>query len=427
MIILSHPTGNTFSRAILVAFEDARLLMAFHTSLATGVGMSGHILSTLVPGQAARRGYAVPPERIRAHPWREVARFIAPKLGLPSLTRHEIGWACVDAVYHAVDRGAARAVRRAGSELRAVYAYEDGGLETFRAAKDRGVTCFYDLPIAYWRLGRSIHEEEAGLHPDWAMTLSGLSDSPAKLARKDEELALADVVFCASTFTRDSLRLFPGGLKAPVHVVPYGAPCAEGAGDRGQAVSLLTCPVSPVPSSPVSCSPLKLLFVGGLSQRKGLSYLFEAVDRLGGAVELTVVGRRPAEPCAALDRELRKHRHIESLPHAGVLAEMERADVFVFPSLFEGFGLVLLEAMSRGVPCITTPHTAGPDFMTDGVDGYIVPIRDVDAIVEKVLHLHDDRDALSAMKAAARATAERQTWEKCKAGMVAAIRETLGI
>ncbi|TVP77697.1 MAG: glycosyltransferase, partial [Puniceicoccaceae bacterium] len=171
--------------------------------------------------------------------------------------------------------------------------------------------------------------------------------------------------------------------------------------------------------------PLELLFVGGLSQRKGLSYLFAAVEALGKAVELTVIGRRPKVTCAALDRALAKHRHIESLPHAEVLEAMEASDVFVFPSVFEGFGLVLLEAMSRGVPCITTPNTAGPDIITDGVDGYIVPIRDVDAIVNRIENLLQNPDSLAAMSAAALATARQMTWERYGDDTVRHLREVL--
>jgi len=414
------------------ALNESDYLNEFHTSLATDIGMTGKLISKLLPRHAARRKYVIPPNCIRLHPWREIARFIAPKVGLSALTRHETGWACIDAVYHSVDRGAAQAVRRTNEDLRAVYAYEDGALKTFCAAKERDLKCFYDLPIAYWRLGRAIHEEEAERQPAWAVTLSGLQDSPAKLARKDEELALADAVFCASSFTRDSLQGVPFGLKVPVHVVPYGAPSAKGVvfsdrpsslggnetGDRMQNTE------QRIPNAGRR-RPLKLLFVGGLSQRKGLSYLFKALDQLGKAVEMTIVGKRPPDRCAALERELQKHRYIETLPHAGILAEMAGADVFVFPSLFEGFGLVLLEAMSRGVPCITTPHTAGPDFMIDGHDGFIVPIRDVDAIVEKVLHLHDHPDELAAMKQAARDTAERQTWARYQAEMVKIIGDAV--
>ena len=67
-------------------------------------------------------------------------------------------------------------------------------------------------------------------------------------------------------------------------------------------------------------------------------------------------------------------------------------DVFVFPSLFEGFGLVLLEAMAMGLPMITTAHTAGPDLLEDGKEGFIVPIRSAEAIAEKLTWLSAHRE-----------------------------------
>lgn len=413
MIRLIHPTGNANVRAVADALHRHQLLEQFHTCLADGVGVSGKLLRSLSPETSARRRFDLPPERVQTHPLRELLRQLAPRLKLTSLTRHETGWASVDAIYHALDRAAAKSLDARG--LRGVYAYEDGALATFTAARKRGLSCAYDLPIAYWRLGRQIQAEEAELQPEWAGTLDAMLDSPEKLERKDQELAAADIVFCASTFTARSLDLYPGGLRKPVIQITYGAPSAPKADNR-----------KPETENRKRHPALRVLFVGGLSQRKGLSYLFESVAKLGKSVELTVVGRRPGAACPALDEALSKHRYIESLSHGGVLAEMEQADVFVFPSLFEGFGLVLLEAMSRGLPCITTAHTAGPDIITDGVDGFIVPIRNSEIIATRLEQLHSDRELLAQMSQAASEAAARLTWEQYGDRTVEAIAEALG-
>ena len=128
---------------------------------------------------------------------------------------------------------------------------------------------------------------------------------------------------------------------------------------------------------------LRVLFVGALSQAKGLGYLLEAVAGLEGGIEFTLIGRRvsPTVPAPSL---LEKYNWIPSLPHDELLREMSRHDVLVLPSLHEGFGLVMTEAMSQGLVVITTPHTAGPDLITDGVDGFVVPIRSAAAIEEKL-------------------------------------------
>jgi len=311
----------------------------------------------------------------------------------------------VDAVYRALDRRVARRLRSL-PKLKAVYGYDDGALETFRVAKAAGLLTIYEHPITHWRKVRQIQEEEAELHPEWIPTLGALRDTAEKFSRKDEELALADVILVASTFSKDSLALAPR-LSAKIHVIPYGAP----------SVADSMCPDS-------GRGKLRILFVGGLGQAKGLGYLLQAVERMGRHVELTLVGKRlstliPEQ--AVLDR----HRWIPSLPHDGLLAEMARQDVLVFPSLHEGFGLVIPEAMSRGLVVITTPHTGGRDVIREGHDGFIVPIRSADAIAEKLELLATDRGLLAEMKEAARKTVARLTWESYRSQLVDVVREGL--
>ena len=111
----------------------------------------------------------------------------------------------VDGVYEALDNDAARSLLHA-AKVRGVYAYEDGAEAVFRAAKTRGVSCLYDLPIGYWRFYHRLLAEERELQPDWSSTLDGMHDSREKLERKDAELALADVIVVASSFTARTLE-----------------------------------------------------------------------------------------------------------------------------------------------------------------------------------------------------------------------------
>src|SRR5207302_11488230 len=129
----------------------------------------------------------------------------------------------LDAVYLSMDRTFAKRVPRANGALRAVYAYEDGSAHTYSAAASRGLRRIYYLPIGYWRAVHAIYQEEKEREPEWASTLSGILDSPAKLARKDEELKQADAVIVASSFTKQTLNAAPCQQK-PVYVIPYGAP-----------------------------------------------------------------------------------------------------------------------------------------------------------------------------------------------------------
>jgi glycosyltransferase involved in cell wall biosynthesis len=411
MIIGSHPTGNANVREAMLGLLEAGLLSEFHTCLAPRrMDAWVRLLPASIREQVLRRELPETLRRVtRTHPWRELGRFAAPRLHLGRLTRHGDGPLSVDGVYRDLDTAVARRVARSRS-IRGVYAYEDGAAATFAAARRLGLRCLYDLPIGHWKAARRIQEEEASLQPAWAATLVALQDDAAKLARKDEELELADHVFAASSFTRETLK----GVVRPgvrVDVIPYGAPA-------------MPVGVARIPRPPGA--PLRVLFVGGLSQRKGLSYLFEAVRRAGSAVNLTVVGRKAGGACQALDAELCRCNYVPSAPHAEILRLMAAHDVFVFPSLFEGFGLVLLEAMACGLPIIATSHTAAPDLIVDGVQGHIVPIRDADRIAGHLQMLAGNPDMLAGMSWAAIERAAQIRWETYRTTLAERVRIAIG-
>jgi starch synthase len=81
---------------------------------------------------------------------------------------------------------------------------------------------------------------------------------------------------------------------------------------------------------------------------------------------------------------------------------MGRCHAHVFPTLLEGFGRNIIEAMASGLPVITTANCAGPDLIEDGVTGFIIPIRDVDAICEKLIWIHEHPEAATEMGERAR-------------------------
>ena len=138
---------------------------------------------------------------------------------------------------------------------------------------------------------------------------------------------------------------------------------------------------------------------------------------------MTLLGQKTVPDCPPLEAAVRAHRWIPSLPHAALLDEMTRQDVLVFPSLFEGFGLVILEAMSRGLPVIASTHTAAPDlFSADGAEGFLVPIRSAAAIAEKLELLHRDRVRLSAMSQAALDRAGTLRWADYHRGVCGVAR-----
>jgi glycosyltransferase involved in cell wall biosynthesis len=371
MVLLSHPIGNPNVRAAAMGLLNAGKLADFYTTIALFPGDWLDKFGNIGPlSEIRRRQFDARLQNYTStYPWFEAGRLIASKIGLKKLTTKETGIFSIDAVFQNSDKWVAKRLENNyKKQITGVYAYEDGALYTFNKAKSMGLDCFYDLPIGYWRTARLLLDNEREQWPDWATTLTGFSDSDEKLARKDQELKLASKILVASSFTAKTLENYHGQL-APVQVIPYGFPPTSGIREYSQISKT---------------RPLKLLFVGGLSQRKGIANLFAAVEKLKNYVELTVIGHKPKNDCPALNEALCKHRWIESLPHAEILNKMREHDVLLFPSLFEGFGLVITEAMSQGTPVITTDRTAGPDLIDHGRNGWLIGAGSTQALQESI-------------------------------------------
>ncbi|GAB3025017.1 glycosyltransferase family 4 protein [Spirosoma pulveris] len=400
-IVLSHPTGNANVRAVLTALVKANALAEFNTTLATNPNAGWlKLLPGSVRSELLRRTFPAPQAQIQTHPLREIARMAFPKLGLNQLVRHEQGWASIDAVYQDFDRRTAQRLGKlaASQSVNAVYAYEDGALETFRQAKKMDLTCVYDLPIAYWETGRKLMLEEAERMPAWAPTLGGgIQDSEAKLERKTRELELADIVVGPGLFVMDSIPAWA----ADKHTImaPFGSPVLP-------SVASL-----PKTNDVKERRPLRVLFAGSMGQRKGLGDLFEAVKLLNHPdLELVVMGSL-LSPIEFYRSQYAGFTYEPGRPHDQVLALMRSCDVFCLPSIVEGRALVMQEAMSQGLPLIITPNTGGADLIQEGKTGFLVPIRSPKAIAEKLSWFLDNRDQIPEMGRLAQAHASTYTWD----------------
>jgi len=392
MVLLAHPTGNVFVREAARALHDTKHLKEFHTTIAAcGRNFFANMAAWPGFGEILRRKLPACIEKnLRLHPAREVGRLLASRAGFGFATRHEVGFLSVDAVYSAFDKCVSKRIQK--ENFNVVYCYEDGALESFRTAKSKGMSCIYDLPIAHWALVRQLMAEEADRLPDWACTMEGLGDSENKLRRKNEELELADVVICPSLFVRDSLPL-DILQKKRVEVVPFGSPAI----------------VEPARETSMT-GPLKVLFAGSMTQRKGLADLFSAIKILNPKhFELHVLGT-PIVDMSFYKNQFPNFIHHPPRANPEVLKLMRSCDVFVLPSIVEGRALVQQEAMSCGLPIIVTRNAGGEDLVEDGKAGYLIPIRDPQAIAEKLELLFNNRVLLTEMRQAAQSKAQSLTW-----------------
>ena len=409
MVLLAHPFGNANVRAVLDALNRAGLLARFVTT----VGWSEEsypALAAKIRGKI-RRNYALPADKLDIHPLRESVRLLAGALRAKGLIRHESGWASIDQVWQNLDRETARHLRRGdyGMKVEAVYAYEDCAEQSFLAARDAGLKRVYDLPIAYWETAQRLLREEAQRYPDWEPTLGGTLDSKEKLSRKTREIELAELVVCPSQFVLESL---PAKIRAEKKCLfaPFGSPVIDFDGKE---------------SRPDSGSPLRILFAGALTQRKGLADLFAAMKLLGSnEVELVVMGSL-LRPLSWYRDQFPSFTYERPRSHDGVLRLMQSCDVFVLPSIVEGRALVQQEAMASGLPLIATRNAGADDLIEEGVTGFLVPIRSPEAIAEKINWCLANRSHLSGMGIAARQRASELTWGAYGDTIVGAILELI--
>ena len=182
-----------------------------------------------------------------------------------------------------------------------------------------------------------------------------------------------------------------------VHVAPYGVDLER---------------FFPADRAPSENGRLKVLFVGTVNQRKGIKYLLEAIRALNTReIELVIRGR--AVDDLSLVRRLAPDANVRlSVSHEELRAAYQSSHLFVFPSVGEGFGHVLLEALASGLPVLSTTHTAAPDLVTPGVDGFVIEPRRMDAIAERLEWALSHRRQLARMRASARDTASRFTWAR---------------
>jgi glycosyltransferase involved in cell wall biosynthesis len=261
---------------------------------------------------------------------------------------------------------------------------------------------------------RRILREELAAHPDCASSL--LQEWELALPKDDyqhlvDEPRMASRFLAASSFTRQSL-VENGTPAEDVTVVPYG-------------VDLQRFKPSLSSYRFRKDRPLRLLFVGRINQRKGMKYLLEAMRLLGpSSVHLTVCGRVVDD--LEYFRPFGKQVEIcPSVSDGELVAAYQRADLFVFPSVAEGFGQVLLEALACGLPILSTTHTAAPDLIEEGVEGFVVQPRRPDLLAQRIAWANDHRGELADMRERARSRAEMFTWARFRRDVADAVRTYL--
>jgi alpha-maltose-1-phosphate synthase len=258
--------------------------------------------------------------------------------------------------------------------------------------------------VGHWRTLAELMREEAELAPDFADSLP-LDLPESFLAQCTDEALMADAIIAGSDYVKDTM-VRHGVEPSRVAVIPYGADL-----ERFK------------PAARVNGARFRVLFVGQLSQRKGIKYLLEAVKGLNiRELELALVGGVMGSGAGLIAYD-DYFRHIQNVSYDRVHVYFRNADIFVYPSLHEGSALAIYEALASGLPVITTPNSGS--MISDGVEGFIVPIRDVQALKEKILLLYENRGLREQMSRNARLLAEQFAWTAYRQKLGALVRKLL--
>ena len=282
---------------------------------------------------------------------------------------------------------------------RAVFVAYAAALRTIEAARSKGVETLLEYVVAHHEFSERILHEELGLRPEYASTMQFHRVAQARRARLDAEIEAADRILVGSEFVKQTF-VDSGVAGNKIVATPYPTDLTR---------------FAPAPRS--DDGVFRVLFVGQLTQRKGLSYLVDAFERAAiPDSELLLVGSPVG--AAAPWRGRPGVRQIDWVAPWDTPALYAKADVFVLPSLVEGFARVVPEAMACGVPVVVTPNTGAGDVVRDGWNGYLVPIRDAAAIADRLRTLASDAALRARLGAAARRDIERLGTDSYGARMV---------
>lgn len=261
-------------------------------------------------------------------------------------------------------------------------------------ARAAGKPFVLDASIAHPLAKEAVYQQLRSEFADWATHSE--SKAPALLALEQQEMEQADRIVVASSFTRDTY-LQHGVPAHKIVVNPYGTDLQffESKWDQ------------PLPVE----GPVRFVFMGSIGARKGVPWLCRVWPQLLAQVpqaQLTLAGYGQWPASVALPPQVQL---------AGAIAPSQRAaflrqhHVFVFPSYFEGFAQVIIEAMACGLPVITTTATAAPDVITIGEDGFILTPGDDAALLQALLHFAQQPAEVERMGRQAARHVQPYTWQ----------------
>lgn len=407
-IIHAHPIVPPFVQHTARAYHEADMLDKFMTTFYVHpeYWLSNLILK-IYPGfkhELSRRAlYGLPIDKVEDYPFKEILRTLSSRYG--SAVTTDMIWEWAETSF---DRWVAS---RLSNKHSAVHCYEHAGLASLQKAKQLGIMGIYEQPSQHHAFFTKVVQEQIAKFPNLKSAGTELlydAKAERRNQRRDEELATADLILCNSGFTKRTLLM--AGVEAhKVEVIPYGFP-------------------EPVEDFSAQTQE-KVIFLNAGTQnlRKAMHLLYSAWRKCNfpeEQAELWLIGKM------ALPEHLRNDMPgkviiRDSIPRNELMEIYQQASVFVLPTLADGFGMVITEAMSRGVPVITTENSGGPDIITHQKDGLLIPAGDEEALISQMKWCVAHRHLLANMGVAALEKAASWQWSDYRAQIIQKVNERI--
>jgi glycosyltransferase involved in cell wall biosynthesis len=340
---------------------------------------------TNYPLRMAKR-FGVPREHVRTWLIHGVLSRIAHQLGL---ARRLEPW-----LHRSFSRWALRQLR--SGEFAGVKCMSGVAEETFRSQG-------HDSTLKMLARGSSHIEVQSGLLLAEEMRVGARLDRPSRwrVERELREYAMADVVLVLSTFARESFlaRGFPEDRLRTLHL---GSDARLFRASRG--VIEERC------RRILSGERLRVLNVGSFAFRKGAFDLVEIARRCRGHMIVRTVGDQPRETSALRKQATGLIEFVRRQPEAMLPVFYAWADVFVFPTIEDGYAVVLAQAQAAGLPILATTNCAASDMLEEGRTGWVLPIREPGAFVARLRWCDEHRPELARMTRDVHESCSQRDW-----------------
>ena len=211
----------------------------------------------------------------------------------------------------------------------------------------------------------------------------------------------------ASSFSAESVR-YNGFKNQSIFRIPYGV-------NRNDFMS-----------SKKDYDKLNLLFVGEVNQRKGIRQILDSAKVIASKDIVYHIVGTGAEYHQDLYKPYDKYVNFYGRVPFELLQDLfSKSSIFIFPSMGEGFGLVVLEALSAGLPVIVSKNCCGTDIIKDGYNGFVIEAGDTKELINKINWFIENKEKLPEMSRNAIKTAELYTWEKYEKEICIAVRKMI--